>query len=88
LPVQVFEELGKIARKEKYKFRREAEFALKVLEKSGFKKIDLKEKYVDKGIKKFVEKNKSVILATLDRGLKIPKSRGMVITKKKKIEII
>jgi len=88
LPIQVVDELKQIIKKEKYKFRREAELAIKLLEKSNFKKIDIKNKYVDKGIKDFTEKNKSVIIATLDRELKKPKSRNMIITKKKKIEII
>ncbi len=88
VPTQVIAEIKDIAKKEKYKFRREAEFALKLLEKADFEEVDLKEKYVDKGIKKFVEKNKSIIVATLDREVKIPKMRNMVITKKKRIEII
>lgn len=88
LPIQVIGELKNIAKKGKCKFRQEAEFALKILEHSKFEKIDLLEKNVDKGIKKFAEKDKSVIIATLDRKVKKPKSRNMVITKKKKIEII
>jgi len=88
LPIQVVDELKEIVKKKKYKSKSEAEFALKLLGHSNFEKIDLKEKYVDKGIRKFVEKNKSVIIATLDRELKRPKNRNMVITRKKKIEII
>lgn len=88
LPVQVIDELKKISKQEKYKFRKEAEFALKVLENAGFEEVDLKEKYVDKGIKKMLEKDKTIIVATLDRGVKVPKMRNMIITKKKRIEIV
>jgi rRNA-processing protein FCF1 len=88
LPIQVIDELKNIAKKEKYKFRKEAEFALKLIEKAPFEKIDLKNKYVDKGIRNFIIKNKSVIVATLDKELKRKKNRNMVITRNKKIEII
>jgi len=88
LPIQVVNELKEIAKKKKYKLKKEAEFALKLLEHPNFEKVDLKEKYVDKGIRKFVERNKSVIVATLDRELKRPKNRNMVITRKKRIEIV
>ena len=88
LPIQVVDELKTIAKKGKYKFRQEAEFALRLLEKAPFEKIDLKNKYVDKGIRNFILKNPSVIVATLDKELKRKKNRSMVITKNKKIEII
>jgi rRNA-processing protein FCF1 len=88
LPIQVIDEIKRIAKKGKGKVKQEAEFSLILLERTSFEKIDLKEKYVDKGIKKFLEKDNSIIVATLDRGVKRPKSRNMVITRKKKIEII
>jgi len=88
LPIQVVNELKNIAKKGKYKFRQEAEFALKILEKASFEKIDLKNKYVDRGIRNFMLKNPSIIVATLDKELKRKKNCNMVITKKKKIEII
>jgi rRNA-processing protein FCF1 len=88
LPIQVMDEIKKISKKEKYSLRKEAELALKFLEKSSFKKIDIKEKYVDEGIKKYLKNEPSIIIATLDRGLKKSKSRNMIITRKKKIEIV
>jgi len=88
LPVQVVNELESIGKKGKYSLKKEAEFALKILEKSNFERIDLGENYVDKGIKKFIQKNKDIIVATLDKGLKKPKSRNMIIIRKKRIEII
>jgi rRNA-processing protein FCF1 len=88
LPIQVIDELKNIAKKGKPKLKQEAEFALMLLENAPFEKIDLKEKYVDKGIRNFILKNKSVIVATLDKELKRRKNYNMVITRKKKIEIV
>jgi len=88
LPIQVIDEIKMIAKEGKYKSRQEAEFALKLLREAPFEKIDLKHKYVDKGIRNFILKNKSVIVATLDKELKRRKNYNMVITRNKKIEII
>lgn len=88
LPIQVVDEIKVISNKEKGNLKEEAKLALKLLENSKFEKVDLKEKYVDKGIRKFIEKNPSIIIATLDRELKRPKNRNMVITRKKRIEIV
>ena len=87
---QVIKEIRGIAdSRKKLRFREEANIALKILEKIPFKKIDLKEKNVDKGIIKFAEKNKKVIIATLDRELKRKiKNSKLVIREKKKLEVI
>lgn len=90
IPQQVIKEIRGIAdSRKKLRFREEANIALKILEKIPFKKIDLKEKNVDKGIIKFAEKNKKVIIATLDRELKRKiKNSKLVIREKKKLEVI
>ena len=90
IPQQVIKEIRGIAdSRKKLRFREEANIALKILEKIPFKKIDLKEKNVDKGIIKFAEKNKKAIIATLDRELKRKiKNSKLVIREKKKLEVI
>lgn len=88
LPIQVIDEIKVLSHTGKGSLKEEAKLALKILSFSDFEKIDLKEKYVDKGIRNFLKKNKSIIVATLDREIKKPKSRNMVITRKKRIEII
>ena len=90
IPQQVIGEIKKIIdSKKKLRFREEAKLALKILEKIPFKKIDLKEKNVDKGIVKFAEKNKTIIIATLDRELKRKiKNQKLMIRGKKNLEVI
>jgi rRNA-processing protein FCF1 len=96
IPVEVLEEIEKIARfGKRLGFRENAGLALKILGKSDknsknkFKKIKLDTADVDKGMLNFAEKNKDVIIATLDRELKKKiKKPKLVIRGKKKLEII
>lgn len=88
IPKQVIDEIKKIsASKKKLKFRDEANLALKILEKSRFKKIKLEDDYVDKGIRKFAQKNQDIVVATLDEALKKKLKRRLVI-RGKKLEIL
>jgi len=90
IPKQVIKEIkGIINSKKKLHFKEDAKIALKLLEKNKFKKIDLKTDYVDKGLIRFTEKNKDIIIATLDRELKnkIQNSK-LVIRGKKKLRVI
>ena len=89
IPKQVIKEIENISKsKKKFRFREEAQIALKLLNKSKFRKIDLKTKNVDKGIVKYSNKH-DVIVATLDREIKNKiKNSKLVIRGKKKLEII
>lgn len=90
IPKQVLKEIKRISNsRKKLRFREEANIALKILEKADIKKIDLESKNVDKGLVKFAEKNKDVIIATLDKALKRKiKTPKLVILSKKKLEVI
>lgn len=90
IPKQVIDEIKRIANsKKKLHFREDAKLALKLLERSSFKKIDLKNKNVDKGLIKLAKENKSIIVGTLDRELKNKiQNPKLVIRGKKKLEII
>jgi|TARA_B100001971_G_C18256434_1_gene582560 rRNA-processing protein FCF1 len=94
IPKQVINELKKVVNsKKKLHFRKDAELSLKLLEKekNSFKKIDLLKygKNTDKRLKNFTEKNKNIIIATLDRELKNKiKNPKLVIREKNKLEVI
>ncbi len=90
IPEEVLDEVRKIMNsRKKLHFREDAKLALKTLDKGGFEKIKLGTSYVDKGIVNFAEKNKDVIIATLDKELKKKiKKPKLVIRGKKKLEII
>jgi len=94
IPKQVINEIKKIVEsKKKLHFRKDAELALRILEKekNSFKKIDLSDygKNTDKRIKNFADKNKDIIVATLDRELKNKiKNKKLVIRGKKKLEVM
>lgn len=90
IPEEVLDEVRKIMNsKKKLHFREDAKLALKILNKNGFKKIKLGTAHVDKGLVNFAEKNKDVIVATLDKELKKKiKKPKLVIRGKKKLEII
>ena len=84
IPKQVIVEITGLS-----KSQGDAETALKLLNKNKFNKTDLKTKNVDEGLIKFAEKNKDVVVATLDREIKKRiKSPKLVIREKKKLEII
>ena len=90
IPEEVFLEIKKIKSSgKKLHFRENAKLALKILGKKEFKKIKLNTTDVDKGLVNFAEKNKDVIVATLDRELKEKiKKPKLVIRGKKKLEVI
>ena len=90
IPEEVLDEVRKIRNSgKKLHFRENAKLALKILNKNKFKKIRLGTTHVDKGLVNFAEKNKDVIVATLDRELKKKiKKPKLVIRGKKKLEII
>ncbi len=90
IPKQVIEELKSIINsKKKFGFKKDAKIALQILEKNLFQKIDIGKKYVDKGIVNYSEKNKDVIIATLDRELKNKiKNPKLIIRGKKKLEVV
>jgi len=90
IPEEVLDEVRKIMNsRKKLHFKEDAKLALKILNRNKFKKINIGTADVDKGIANFAEKNKDVIVATLDRELKkkIKKSK-LVIRGKKKLEVI
>ncbi len=90
IPEEVLNEIRKIKSfGKKLYFRENAKLALKTLNKGGFEKINIGTSYVDKGLVNFAEKNKDVIVATLDRELKKKiKKPKLVIRGKKQLEII
>lgn len=90
IPEEVLDEVRKIMKSgKKLHFRENAKLALKILNKNGFKKIKLGTAHVDKGLVNFAEKNKDVIVATLDRELKKKiKKPKLVIREKKRLEVI
>ncbi len=89
IPTQVINEIEKVANsKKKFHIKKKAELALEILKTSDFKKIELESEYVDDGLVEFAKKNKSVIVATLDRELKKKlKNSKLIIRGKKKLEI-
>lgn len=90
IPEEVLKEIRKIISSgKKLHFRENAKLALKILNKNKFKKIKLDTEDVDKGLVDFAEKNKDIIVATLDRELKKKiKKPKLVIRGKKKLEVI
>ncbi len=92
IPKQVFTELDQIMHsKQKYHSRNDASLALTILEKTegSFDDIDLKDSNVDRGLVKFAEQNKDVVVGTLDRKLKHKiKNPKIVINEKKKLSVI
>jgi len=91
IPKQVIQELKKITEsKKKLHFRDDAELSLKLLEKNSFEEIDVRGfSDVDKAIIKFAEKNKEVIVATLDKEIKKSVTNmKLIIRGKKKLEVI
>ena len=94
IPKQVINELKIILKsKKKLHFREDAMLSLKILEKNKvlYRGIDVSKygKNTDKGIKNFADRNKDIIIATLDRELKKKtKNQKMVIRGKKRLEVI
>jgi rRNA-processing protein FCF1 len=89
IPLQVMDEIRKISRQGKGKFKDEAKIALMLMERNRFNRIDLYTKNVDNGLIKLAEKNKNYIIATLDRQIKNrTKNSVLVIRGEKELEII
>ena len=83
IPKQVIEEIKGLS-----KSKTEAEVALKILEKSEFRKITLHGKNVDNGIVKVAKENEGWIIATLDKEIKGKiKNQKLTIRGEKKLEI-
>jgi rRNA-processing protein FCF1 len=89
IPKQVIEEVKRIANStKKLKFRDDAKLAQVILEKNKFKKIDIRGKYVDKGLIKYAKDHPRLIVATLDRDIKNKTTNSkLIIRGKKKLEI-
>ena len=87
---QVIEEIKRVANStKKLKFRDAAKLAQVILEKNKFKQIDIKGKYVDKGLIKYAKEHPRLIVATLDRDIKNKTTNSkLVIRGKKKLEVI
>lgn len=70
------------------KFKEEANLALKLIKSQDYDEVSAPGKYVDEGLKKFLEKNPDVVLATMDKALKKSvKNRKLVLRNKKKVEL-
>ena len=88
IPQEVLEEVEKVKNsKKKMHFRKDAELAIKIIEKHEFEKISLNSKSVDNGIVKFARKNPEVFVATLDRIVKNrTRNVKLLITGKKRLD--
>jgi rRNA-processing protein FCF1 len=89
IPVQVIEEIKRLKNSSKaMRFREQADFALKLLELNDYEKISTPGRYVDIGLKNYLEEHPNVILATMDKQLKKSvKNRKLVVRNKKKLEL-
>jgi rRNA-processing protein FCF1 len=91
IPSPVIKEIERIKNhpKNNFFFKEEASLALKLLEKSKFKKIGLDGKNVDFGIIKIAKENSDYIIATLDKEIKNKiKNQKLVIRGEKRLEIV
>jgi len=86
---KVIEEIKRIAASnKKLKFRDAAKLAQVLLERNKFKQIDIKGKYVDKGLIKYAKDHPRLIVATLDKEIKSKVTNSkLVIRGKKKLEL-
>ena len=90
IPRQVIEEVKRVSNStKKLKFRDDAKLAQVILEKNKFTQIDIRGKYVDKGLINYAKDHPRLIVATLDKEIKskIVNSK-LIIRGKKKLEII
>jgi len=87
---QVIEEIKRVANStKKLKFRDDARLAQIILEKNKFTQIDIRGKYVDKGLIKYAKEHPRLIIATLDKEIKNKTTNSkLVIRGKKKLEVI
>jgi len=89
IPKEVIEEIKRISKTAKsLKLRDESKLSLKVIKSENYDEVDCPGRYVDSGIKKYLNSNPDIILATMDRELKKSvKNRKIVIRNKKKLEL-
>ena len=89
IPTQVIEEIKRVANStKKLRFRDDAKLAQVILEKNKFTEIDIRGKYVDKGLIKYAKDHPRLIVATLDKDIKNKVTNSkLVIRGKKKLEL-
>lgn len=89
IPKQVIEEIKRVANStKKLKFRDDAKLAQVILEKNKFTQIDIRGKYVDRGLIKYAKEHPRLIIATLDREIKNKTTNSkLVVRGKKKLEV-
>ena len=93
IPEQVLAELKKLRERDKSKNSKNAELAVKIISKNKdkLKTICLDRKFVDAGIKNYVNNNRNVIIASLDKSLKKElknKAKFLVIKNMKRLEVV
>ncbi len=89
IPLQVMDEIRNFTLKGRGSLKEEAKFALLLLERRKFKRVDLYNKNVDNGIIKIANENPNYIVATLDRQVKNKtKNPNLVIRGEKELEVI
>jgi len=89
IPIQVIDEIRKISRMGKGKFKDDAKLALTLMEKNRFNRIDLHTRNVDNGLISLAKKNKNYIIGTLDTEIKNrTQSSVLVIRGEKRLEVI
>ncbi len=92
IPDQIVNEIEKIkVSVKKLRFRKEAELALKILEKTPHKSIVLEGKNVDNAIVNYAKQNPDVTIATLDAEIRAKlkkKSKVMVLRNRNTLEIM
>jgi len=95
LPKQVIGELEKLTedQQKKIKERGLAKTSLMLINsfRNRFKEIELEKKFVDRGIELLAEEGNEIVIATLDKELRNKlkgKFKFLIITKKKKLEIV
>ena len=88
IPTQVIEEIKRVANStKKLRFRDDAKLAQVILEKNKFTEIDIRGKYVDRGLIKYAKDHPRLIVATLDKDIKNKVTNSkLVIRGKKKLE--
>ena len=89
IPKQVIEEIKRVANStKKFRFRDDARLAQVILEKNKFKEIDIRGKYVDRGLIKYATEHPRLIVATLDKEIKDKlRNSKLIIRGKKKLEL-
>ena len=89
IPTQVIEEIKRVANStKKLRFRDDAKLAQVILERNKFKEIDIRGKYVDKGLIKYAAEHPRLVVATLDRDIKNKVTNSkLVIRGMKKLEL-